>query len=242
MAKAQYVQAFLSINIWLTVQLVLSLLRFTHIVSGQILYDGVDITAIPRKQLRQAVATIPQEALLFQGTTSSNLDPTGTIPVPQLQRVLDRCASIPAMQVHAGDVTGSGSHDPFDGRLTLSTPVNAGGNNFSHGQRQVLSLCRILVRRSKLMLLDEATSNMDSETDTEIQRILRVDLNDAEGKERCLITVAHRLGTILDYDRVVVMGSGRVLEEGSPRTLMGRKGDFYDMIMDGGEQSRFDDL
>ena len=93
--------------------------------------------------------------------------------------------------------------------------VDARGENFSHGQRQVLSLCRALVRQSKLMLLDEATASMDCETDRGIQQVLREELQgeDSEGgSDRTLITIAHRLRTIIDYDSVVVMAAGKVVE------------------------------
>ncbi|KAK2603573.1 hypothetical protein QQS21_004253 [Conoideocrella luteorostrata] len=244
--------------------LVLSLLRFTHIVSGQILYDGVDITAIPRKRLRHAIATIPQEALIFQGTIASNLDPTGQVPQEQLQKVLDACASITAMQQQSsqpgsssasivaneyngnvednnnqGGSNASTSESRFVGRLTLSTPVHTGGSNFSHGQRQVLSLCRVLVRHSRLMLLDEATSSMDFTTDAGIQEVLRNHLSSAKDNDRCLITIAHRLRTIADYDKIVVLGAGKVLEEGRPQDLFEKDGVFRDMVMHSGEKGLF---
>ncbi len=219
------------------------MLRFTNIVSGQILYDGVDVTAIPRKRLRQAVSTIPQEAQLFQGTLASNLDPTGLVPEAQLQKAIDICQTMAAMKASqtpsgsdAGDAEDASNNANFTERLSLTTPVKSKGENFSHGQRQVLSLCRILVRRSKLMLLDEATSSMDMETDDGIQKALREEFGDAEGKSRCLITIAHRLQSIADYDRIVVMGSGEILEEGSPAVLMEKKGHFYDMWQHSNEE------
>lgn len=101
-----------------------------------------------------------------------------------------------------------------DGRpkeFELSTAVAAKGENFSHGQRQVLSLCRALVRKSKLMLLDEATASMDYETDRGIQEVLRRELDEAGG-DQTLVTIAHRLRTIIDYDTVVIMSNGRMAE------------------------------
>ncbi len=210
------------------------MLRFTNIVSGQILYDGVDITSVAYKELRQAISMIPQESQLFQGTLAENLDPTGTICEADLQKALDVCQSIAAIKAtrhHSATSSEDGessSADVAEG-LTLKTQVKAKGENFSHGQRQVLSLCRILARQSKLMLLDEATSNMDAETDAGIQKALRDAA--AEGEGRCLVTIAHRLKSIADYDRVVVMGSGEVLEVGSPQELMEKKGSYYDLVM-----------
>ena len=132
----------------------------------------------------------------------------------------------------------STSNAPTNSGLSLSMMVTAKGENFSHGQRQVLSLCRALIRKSKLMLLDEATASMDYETDRGVQVVLRKELNStADGvRDRTLVTIAHRLRTIIDYDKVVVMGGGRVLEVGSPRELYAREGQFYDMVKHSGEE------
>ncbi|KAG9253175.1 P-loop containing nucleoside triphosphate hydrolase protein [Emericellopsis atlantica] len=202
--------------------LVLSLLRFTHVVSGQILYDGLDITKVPRQRLRKALTVIPQEAVLFTGTVGSNMDPSGQTSPDALQRVLDYCHSVASFD-----------DAEAESAIQLDTVVQAGGENFSHGQRQVLSLCRAILRHNRLMLFDEATANMDYVTDEGIQQILRAEL-DKEG-ERTLVTVAHRLRTVIDYDQVVVMGAGRVVEVGSPRELLAAKGPFHEMIQHSGE-------
>jgi ABC-type multidrug transport system fused ATPase/permease subunit len=206
-------------------------LRFTHVVTGQILFDGIDITKIPRHRLRQSLTIIPQEAVLFNGTVESNLDPTGLVPKERLEKALDDCrgtasftgnAALRSSETSNGNnPDGTASPESVDSAetaveaeaqtISLDTEVDARGENFSHGQRQVLSLCRALVRNSKLMLLDEATASMDYETDRGIQQILRKDL-DESGKDRTLVTIAHRLRTIIDYDTVVVMGAGKVVE------------------------------
>jgi len=262
--------------------LVLSLLRFTKIVKGTVLYDGVDITHIPRKMLRQGLTIIPQEAVLFNGTVGTNLDPSGHVPPNVLEEALDSCSGIASFQfrgreddgvddrhsaeeprpVEASDerqplLNGNGASNsngkdygtaakPAESKLglDLSTRVDARGENFSHGQRQVLSLCRALVRKSKLMLLDEATASMDPETDAGIQAVLRGHLvEDGRGKnERTLVTIAHRLRTIMDYDKVVVMAAGRVQEAGSPRELFDAKGMFYDMVAHSGEVDELEAL
>lgn len=241
--------------------LVLSLLRFTHVVRGQILYDGVDITQVPRRRLRQSLTIIPQEAVLFNGTVGTNLDPAGEAAPEVVEGALASCAGIASFKFRDRDGPGPGGvngdhqegadgageedgiisdallapsppteHTPLLSGLSTpaaeaisssaaglspSTAVDARGENFSHGQRQVLSLCRALVRKSKLMLLDEATASMDYETDHGIQAVLRREIfgggASADGG-RTLVTIAHRLRTIADYDRVVVMGGGRVLE------------------------------
>ncbi|CCC06964.1 hypothetical protein SMACR_00970 [Sordaria macrospora] len=249
--------------------LVLSLLRFTHIVSGQILYDGVDITTISRKRLRQALTIIPQEATLFNGTVGTNLDPSGTVPVQTLENALRSCTGIasfdfrssssdnstndeaetidggndmvptertPLLSSSSSSIANGPGSNPTPGSLSLDTRVQAKGENFSHGQRQVLSLCRALVRKSKLMLLDEATASMDYETDRGIQVALRQELDAGDEKTRTLVTIAHRLRTIIDYDLVVVMGGGRVVEVGSPGELYKAKGMLWEMARFSGER------
>ncbi|KAM3482610.1 hypothetical protein MY8738_003852 [Beauveria namnaoensis] len=214
--------------------LILSLLGFTHIETGKIFYDGVDLKSIPRRRLRQSISKIPQEPQLFQGTIASNLDPSGTIPEPELQKALGICQSLlqSTDQLEKSKIACADSsvNRAFTERLSLSTMVKSKGENFSHGQRQVLSLCRVLIRHSKLVLLDEATSSMDAGTDTGVQRALRQELLRAGGEKRALVTVAHRLQTIMNYGRVVVMGSGTILEVGSPKHLLAKKGVFYDMV------------
>ena len=199
--------------------MILSLLRFTHISSGTILYDGIDITKIPRKRLREALTIIPQEPVLFSGTVESNLDSTGQVPHVVLQSVLDATKHVASFQFRKENDTSEDGAGLIsleeDGTrtegLALSTPVMAKGENFSHGQRQVLSLCRALVKKNKVMLLDEATANMDYETDRAIQEVLGREVMES-GEGRTLITIAHRLRTIVGYDTVVVMDRGTVLE------------------------------
>ncbi|OIW32437.1 multidrug resistance-associated protein [Coniochaeta ligniaria NRRL 30616] len=265
--------------------LVLSMLHFTNIVSGTILYDGIDITLIPRKKLRQAITIIPQEAVLFHGTVGSNLDPSGDIPSERLEDAISACGNIAsfnfrdAAETNRAVDTGNGTTVVLPGiddgptettplllstngttngiqpviptnttdqpkpsaissGLSLSTPVLPNGSNFSHGQRQVLSLCRALVRKSRLMLLDEATASMDYETDQGIQAVLRKEMDrgrEGDQSRRTLVTIAHRLRTIVDYDKVVVMGGGRVLEVGRPKELYKGRGTFYDMVRFSGE-------
>ncbi|KAH8708930.1 ATP-binding cassette transporter abc1 [Beauveria bassiana] len=225
--------------------LILSLLGFTHIESGKIFYDGIDLKSIPRRRLRQSISTIPQEPQLFQGTIASNLDPSGTIPESELQNALRICQSLlqATDQLEKSKIASADSsvNSAFTERLSLSTIVKSKGENFSHGQRQVLSLCRVLIRHSKLVLLDEATSSMDAGTDAGVQQALRQELLRAGGEKRALVTVAHRLQTIMDYDRVVAMGSGTILEVGSPKHLLAKKGVFYDMVKHSEEKHTLSD-
>ena len=179
----------------------LSLLRFVPVTSGQIVIDGVDISRIPLHRLRTSVTLIPQEPVLFSGNVHSNLDPFGECSDSELQTALEACSTI---QVHSGNRAGNGNQTTS---LKLTSPVAANGENFSQGQCQVLSLARALCRQSKVVLLDEATASVDQETDAYMQKLLREMFPDST-----IIAIAHRLRTIMDYDRVVVMDKGRVIE------------------------------
>ncbi|OBT53697.1 hypothetical protein VE04_06329 [Pseudogymnoascus sp. 24MN13] len=218
--------------------LILSLLRFTNVVSGQILYDGIDITKTSRRRLRQSVTIIPQEPTLFSGSVRSNLDPTGFVPGDNISRVFNSCKDIASLSGNRSSDQEI-SHEPSQG-IFPSTEVDARGENFSHAQRQVLSLCRALIRKSKLMLLDEATASMDYQADQGAQKVLRREL-DMTG-DTTLVTVAHRLRTIVDYDTVVVMDSGRVIECGSPHDLYDAGGQFHDLVYHSGESAELQEM
>ncbi|KFY90781.1 hypothetical protein V500_04961 [Pseudogymnoascus sp. VKM F-4518 (FW-2643)] len=218
--------------------LILSLLRFTNIVSGQILYDGIDITKTSRRRLRQSVTIIPQEPTLFSGSVRSNLDPAGFVPGDIISRVFNSCKDIASLSGNKSSDQDIG-HEPGQG-IFLSTEVDGRGENFSHAQRQVLSLCRALIRKSKLMLLDEATASMDYQADQDAQKVLRREL-DMTG-DTTLVTVAHRLRTIVDYNTIVVMDAGRVIECGSPRDLYDARGQFHDLVYHSGESAELQEM
>ncbi|KJK63067.1 multi drug resistance-associated protein MRP [Aspergillus parasiticus SU-1] len=206
----------------------LSLLRFVNIASGQITIDGVDISQIFLNRLRTSVTLIPQEPVLFSGDVHSNLDPFGESSETELASALAACTSI---HVPDGSDRADHAHPAKTARpLALDTPVAANGENFSQGQRQVLSLARAMCRRSKVVLLDEATASVDHETDKHMQRVLREMFPDCT-----IIAIAHRLRTIMDYDRVLVMADGEIVENDTPANLVKKEGIFWDMLRNAGE-------
>ncbi|XP_077535067.1 multidrug resistance protein mrp-7-like isoform X2 [Haemaphysalis longicornis] len=195
--------------------LVLALLRMIERTSGTLTIDGTDICSIPLKRLRTAISIIPQDPSLFSGTLRENLDPRSCHSDLELWAVL--------RDVHFNDFVKSIP----EGLLFL---IGEKGGNLSAGQRQLVSLARALLRATKIIVLDEATSQMDQETDRKVQRVLR------ESFSRCtFITIAHRIDTVLDYDKVIVMGDGRVLECGRIKDLLAQpQSTFYSMVQSSG--------
>ncbi|XP_077545467.1 ATP-binding cassette sub-family C member 2-like [Haemaphysalis longicornis] len=195
--------------------LVLALLRMLRPSEGQILIDGVDIADVPLRVLRRSITVIPQDPSLVRGTLRMNLDPTNSHSDRELWQCLERAYLFKLV-----------SSDPRG--LLLETAD--GGTNLSVGQRQLVCLARALLRRSKVLLLDEATSQMDGDTD----RLIQVALRDAFA--HCtLFTIAHRLHTVLDYDRILVMEDGKVREFDSvQRLLSDTSSAFYTMAIEAG--------
>ena len=153
----------------------------------------------PLSRLREALAIIPQDPVLFRGTIRKNIDPFGLYDEARLIDVISRAhlkAFIEALP------------------QGLDSPVSEGGTNFSVGQRQLLCLARALLRQNKILLLDEATASVDVATDALVQYTIR------EAFAECtVITIAHRLSTILDSDRIMVLEGGRLVEFDSPSRL-----------------------
>ncbi|KAH7106077.1 P-loop containing nucleoside triphosphate hydrolase protein [Auriculariales sp. MPI-PUGE-AT-0066] len=236
----------------------MSLLRFVDPAGGKILVDGIDISTIGLQDLRSNVTFIPQDASLFSGTVRDNLDPFNDYTDEQCAEVLARVqlVSNPASALKSSigpSATSSRAATPNDERLsvstlthvgeerksmTLTTQVSAGGANFSHGQRQLVSLARALLRRSNIIIMDEATSSIDFETDAKIQATIR-----EEFKNSLLLTVAHRLKTIADYDRLIVLDKGRIAEFDTPAQLILKKGGiFRDMALKSGIFSELESI
>ncbi|KAI0152155.1 abc transporter [Hypoxylon sp. NC0597] len=198
-----------------------SLLRSTNVVSGSITIDGIDISRIPLKRLRESISFVPQDSVIFSGDIRSNLDPLGRLDETELQSVLTACNLIQARSI-------DGQAPSFG--LSIHTRIAGNGKNFSSGQRQILGLARAMCRRSKVVILDEATASVDHETDVRMQQLIR-----SEFAGSTIITIAHRLRTIIDYDQVIVMDDGKVLETGSPVELINMEGAFWSMLKNSGE-------
>ncbi|XP_040069750.2 multidrug resistance-associated protein 1 [Ixodes scapularis] len=193
--------------------LVMALLRVLKSSQGCIRIDGLDIAGVPLRKLRSGVTIIPQDPSLVRGSLRENLDPTGSHTDQEIWAALE--------QAHLKDVV---ARDPKG--LLLDT--GDGGSSFSVGQRQLVCLARALLRKPRLLVLDEATSQMDGDTDQLIQATLR------EAFAHCTqLTIAHRIHTVLDYDKILVMSDGRILEYGTVSDLLSNPSSvFRDMARD----------
>ncbi|TMW62290.1 hypothetical protein Poli38472_009783 [Pythium oligandrum] len=175
--------------------LVVALMRLVELDTGAITIDGVDISNIGLHELRGKISIIPQDPVLFSGTVRSNVDPFDQYSDEQIWASIRRA--------HLGNAVTA-----LDGR------VDEKGTNFSVGERQLICIARALLKRSRIILMDEATASIDTETDRKIQESIR-----EEFKECTCLTIAHRINTILDADRILVMEKGSVGEFDTPAAL-----------------------
>ncbi|OIW20357.1 hypothetical protein TanjilG_09517 [Lupinus angustifolius] len=177
-----------------------ALFRIVELERGRILIDDCDIAKFGLADLRKVLGIIPQSPVLFSGTVRFNLDPFNEHNDADLWEALERA--------HLKDVIRRNS-------LGLDAEVSEAGENFSVGQRQLLSLSRALLRRSKILVLDEATAAVDVRTDALIQKTIR-----EEFKSCTMLIIAHRLNTIIDSDRIILLDGGKVLEYDTPEELL----------------------
>ncbi|BDD59487.1 hypothetical protein MAP00_004694 [Monascus purpureus] len=191
--------------------LTLALFRIIEPVSGSISIDGLNISTIGLFDLRSRLAIIPQDPALFEGTVRDNLDPRHVHDDTELWSVLDHAR----LKDHVASMDGQ-----------LDAMIAEGGSNLSQGQRQLVSLARALMTPSNILVLDEATAAVDVETDALLQRTLR----SSDFRDRTIITIAHRINTIIDSDRIIVLDKGRVVEFDTPAELIKRGGMFYELV------------
>ncbi|KAJ3020956.1 UNVERIFIED_CONTAM: hypothetical protein HDU68_009890 [Siphonaria sp. JEL0065] len=192
-----------------------ALFRMVEPASGEISVDGVDILKIGLFDLRSRLAIIPQDPVLFSGTFRSNLDPFSEYSDNDLWDAITRAGLKTKV---------SETPEGLDGK------IQDGGENLSVGEKQLLCLSRAMLKSPKILIMDEATANVDYETDAFIQKALRSDF-----KQATIITIAHRLNTIIDYDRVLVLDSGLIAEFDSPASLLSNtESRFYSMVAETG--------
>ncbi|KFO89441.1 Canalicular multispecific organic anion transporter 1, partial [Buceros rhinoceros silvestris] len=190
------------------------LFRVLEAAGGTIIIDEVDIATIGLHDLRQNLTIIPQDPVLFTGTLRMNLDPFDQYTDEEVWKALE----LAHLKTYVQDIP--------EGLLHL---VSEGGENLSVGQRQLVCLARALLRKAKILILDEATAAVDLETDHLIQTTIRSEFADCT-----VLTIAHRLHTIMDSNRVMVLQAGRIVEYDSPEELLKKQGVFSAMAKDAG--------
>ncbi|NXK44825.1 MRP1 protein, partial [Chauna torquata] len=194
--------------------LTLGLFRINEAAEGEIIIDGINIAKIGLHDLRFKITIIPQDPILFSGSLRMNLDPFDQHSDEDIWRSLE----LAHLKNFVSSLPDKLNHECAEG-----------GENLSVGQRQLVCLARALLRKSKILVLDEATAAVDLETDNLIQSTIK-----SQFEECTVLTIAHRLNTIMDYTRVLVLDRGEVVECGSPDNLLQEKGIFYSMAKDSG--------
>ncbi|NWI59307.1 MRP7 protein, partial [Calyptomena viridis] len=195
--------------------LFLALFRMMELKSGRILLDGVDSQLVGLEELRSRLAIIPQDPFLFSGSIRENLDPQGKRTDAELREVLEQCHLWDAITQMGG----------------LDSELGERGKSLSVGQRQLVCLARALLTQAKVLCIDEATASVDQKTDQLLQQTIRQRFAD-----RTVLTIAHRLNTILDSDRVLVMQAGRVAELDSPTRLSQKDGSLFQRLLHSRQQ------
>ncbi len=197
--------------------LTLSLFRIVEAFKGKIIIDGEDIADIPLKKLRRAISIVPQEPFLLEGTLKTNLDPLNLYTEQEINEVLTNVKLYEMLE-----------HDNVKGKNVLkgiNTEIKEYGNNLSFGCRQLLCVARAILRKSKIIILDEATSSVDQKTEDIISNAV-----DTMFKESTVITIAHRINTVKKCDRIIVMNAGQVVETGKPDDLIANpESQFYSL-------------
>ncbi|XP_031621602.1 probable multidrug resistance-associated protein lethal(2)03659, partial [Contarinia nasturtii] len=191
------------------------------IVDGDILLDDVNTSSVDLKVLRSRISIILQEPILFSGTLRRNLDPFEEFSDDDIWNALENVELKEFISKHNG----------------LQMPVLAHGQNFSTGQRQILCLARATLRKNRIIILDEATANVDLRTDEMIQKTIREKFVDST-----VITEAHRLNTVIDSDRVIVMDAGVAIEFDAPYLLMQNKNGVFRKMVKALGQQEYDHL
>ncbi|TYJ11829.1 hypothetical protein E1A91_A11G303600v1 [Gossypium mustelinum] len=191
--------------------LIQTLFRIVEPASGQIIIDGLNISSIGLHDLHSRLSIIPQEPTMFEGTIRSNLDPLEEYTDEQIWEALDKCQLGDGVQNKAG---------------RLDSSVSENGENWSMGQRQLVCLGRVLLKKSKILVLDEATASVDKATDNLIQTTLREHFSGCT-----VITIAHRITSVLDSDMVLLLSHGVIEEYDSPSSLLENKSSSFAQLV-----------
>ncbi|QLQ77932.1 hypothetical protein HG537_0A01790 [Torulaspora globosa] len=213
--------------------IITALFRFLDPETGNIKIDNIDITSVDLQRLRRSITIIPQDPTLFTGTVKSNLDPYCEYSDQQIFEALKRVNLVTQEELDRSTEgeSSSISSENVNKFLNLYSEISEGGGNISQGQRQLVCLARSLLRCPKVILLDEATASIDYASDAKIQQTIRKEFSGST-----ILTIAHRLRSVIDYDKILVMDAGEVKEFDHPYSLLLNKNSiFYSMCEQSGE-------
>jgi len=190
---------------------ILALLRLIELKSGILYADGVDLSTVPRQAIRSAITALPQDPVILPGSIRENIDPESRYTAD------DGALTVALQKVQLWDAV----------RERGGLDVEFVESSFSVGQQQLMCLARCLLNHGKVILLDEATSSVDHTTEILVREVLKCEFADCT-----VIEVLHRLDTIMDYDKVVVMQDGAVAEVGRPADLLQSTESLFRQIWD----------
>jgi ATP-binding cassette, subfamily C (CFTR/MRP), member 1 len=187
---------------------ILSLLRLLQTHEGTIKIDGTDIYALDLQTLRSGFSVILQDHFLFSGTVRENIDPRREFKDEEIIQALESCGLWENIRTRSG----------------LDTVIEEGGGNFSAGEKQLMNISRTLLNPRPIVLVDEATASIDLKSDDMLQKVLKEQL-----QHSTIITIAHRIDTIISSDRILVLDKGRIVELDSPQNLLKRTSTFGEL-------------
>jgi ABC-type multidrug transport system fused ATPase/permease subunit len=187
--------------------MLLCLFRILEANKGKILIDDIDISKIGLEILRQSLTIIPQEPIILEGNIRDNIDPSKTYNDSEILKLLKEV----------------GLND-FMADKNLDYKIEENGNNISVGEKQLLCIARALLKKTKIILMDEATANIDYRTEAALKKNTHEDM-----EESTVITIAHRIKTIINYDKIIVLNEGEIEEFDTPQKLIDKKGLFYQL-------------
>ncbi|KAJ7349778.1 multidrug resistance-associated ABC transporter [Mycena albidolilacea] len=208
--------------------LALSFFRFVEATEGQIVVDGLDISKIGLTDLRSRLTIIPQDPTILSGTIRTTLDVFNEYEDADIFEALRRVHLVPS------EDTPEEAADAVNTNLfrNLDSSVSEGGENFSTGEKQLLCMARAILKRSKILVMDEATASVDYATDELIGKTIR-----HEFKASTILTIAHRLRTVIDYDKVMLLDQGKIAEFDRPSVLLAKKSSkFYALCKAAGKE------
>ena len=187
----------------------MSLFRGVEINSGSICIDNINIANLDLSDLREKMSIIPQDPFLMSGTLRENLDPTNTKSDDEIWQALEKCRLDTKFKNEQAD-------------KGLDFEVEERGKNLSSGEKQLICLARALLSNRNILCIDEATASVDFETDNFIQKTIR-----SEFENVTVLTIAHRINTIFDYDKILVMDGGKVAEFDTVKNLLANKSSLF---------------